>query len=709
MATLQNLRNAGPLLLIFVGLALLAFIAGDALRIFQSPQGAQSVGSVNGEEVSAAQFQQMHEEYSNVMQYVRGGAPLSESEHNQLKDQIWNEYLQNETVKKEAEKIGLTVTDAEIMALVSAGELPILQQTPFRNAAGKFDIDILNGFLANYDKNKNNYEYVQQMKPTYDYWRFIEKTIKNDLLVQKYQALISNSFISNPVVAENSFNASNTTYNAEIKVYPYTAINDSTIKLSDSDLKSAYEVEKKIYKEANQSYDIKYVNYTVVPSPEDYEALRNELSEKATALATENDYASIVRLADSEVAYSELAWTKNAYPEEVRLRLDSVEVNAVVGPIFNQSDNSYTVFKYLGKSTVADSILYRVLPVFAETPEATTTLCDSLLNVLKKGADFKEISAKYGQSNNDSLWLTSAMYDGAPVQNNDLTLLSAIINGKKGEYQVLTFDNNGGTFICQVINSKNPVTKYNAAVIKRTVEFSSETYNDAYNKFSQFVASCKTIEDLEKNAEEYGYHVSTQNRVYNHTHNIAQIEDTRKAIRWMFNEAEVGDVSPLYECGNNNNLLVIAVNGINEKGYTSMDKLGLIVRSKALRDKKADIIMKEIKGKNFDELSSIAAVKSDVAERISFVSPTFVKSISANEPAISAVVTKLQPNEVSAPIKGERGVYVIKLTSVNKGSREFNAATEQATLKSQGQRNATFFLGDLIEKANVEDNRYLYF
>lgn len=708
MATLQSLRDRGPLLLIFVGLALLAFIVGDALRLFQSPQGSQAVGSVNGEEVTATQFQQMFEEYSGVIQFARGNAPLSEAENNQLKDQVWNEYLQNEIIKKEAEKLGLTVTDAEILAVVTKGEYPLLQQTPFRNAEGKFDIDILNDFLSQYESNKNVPELVQQLKPAYDYWCFIEKSIKNELLAQKYQSLIASTFLSNPIAAENSFNASNTTYDIEIKAYPYSAIADSTIKISDSDRQKAYDTEKLIYKEPYQSRDIKYVSYTVTPSEQDHAALRSELSEQATLLTQESDYASIVRNAGSETNYSELAWTKSAYPEEVRLRLDSLEVNQVVGPIYNQSDNSYTVFKFLGKSTLPDSVQFRVLPVVTDSPEKIAALADSLLNVLKKGADFKELSAKYGQANNDSLWMTSAMYDGAAPQSDDAAYISAIISGKKGEYNTLTLSN-GATLIYQVIGSKNPVTKYNAAVIKRTVEFSNETYNEAYNKFSQYVATCKSIEDLEKNAEEYGFRVMTQNRVFNTTHNIAQISDTRKAIRWIFSEAEVGEVSPLYECGENNNFLVVALTGINEKGYTSMDKLSLIVNNRARADKKAERIIGELTGKSFDEIGNIAGVKSDVIERISFASPTYVKSISANETVISAAVTKLLPEEVSAPIKGDNGVYVIKLKTVNKGKREFNAESEQAVLKAQGLRNMNYFMSDLIENANIEDNRYLYF
>ena len=130
MATLQKLRNAGPLLLIFVGLALLAFVAGDALRIFQTPQGSQSVGSVNNEELSAVDFQQMYEEQSNVYKLVRNGNTLSEYELNRIKDEVWNTYIQYQVIKTEADKLGLTVTAAELIE-------PCREMPRYKRTAGK--------------------------------------------------------------------------------------------------------------------------------------------------------------------------------------------------------------------------------------------------------------------------------------------------------------------------------------------------------------------------------------------------------------------------------------------------------------------------------------------------------------------------------------------------------------------------------------------
>lgn len=709
MATLQKLRNAGPLLLIFVGLALLAFIAGDALRIFQTPQGSQSVGEVNGEEISAVEFQDLYERQSNIYKMLRGGSNFTETEQNQIKDEVWGNYLRGKIINKEAEKLGLTVTVAELKEAVQRGEDPIFQQIPiFNNEQGKFDFDNLNMFLAQYEENKNDAAFIQQYQPLYDTWRYMEETLMQNLLSQKYYALVSNSFISNPVVAENNYNTNSYTYDVEYRVYPYSAISDSTIKVSDSDLNKIYEQEKVLYPRYSESRDIKYVSFRVTPSAADRAALNNELKEYATQLQNgDTDYTSMSRLSMSDVPYSELAWAKDIYPEEVQVRLDSVAENQIVGPFYNQSDDSYTLFKYFGKKEIADSVLYRSLFVQAETPEKTAALADSLLGALNGGANFKEIAAKYGQENSDSMWLTSAMYEGGSVIGDNLSLVNTLLNAKKGEYTILSLENQNTKLICSVLDKKNNETKYNAFVIKRKSEFSSTTYEEAYNQFSQFVASCNTIEDFEKNAEEHNYRVQVRNDINSSAHNIANVPGTQNALRWLF-QAEKGNVSPLYECGNNDNLLVVALADINEKGYISKEKLGFIT-DKALNAKKAEKIMSIIKGKSYDELANVEGVKSDKASRISFVAPVYVTATSASEPALCAAVTKLQPGETSAPIKGEAGIYVIKLVAKNKKAGEFNAATEQATLKSQAQRASGRFLNDLFEKANVVDNRYLYF
>lgn len=709
MATLQKLRNTGPLLVIFVGLALFAFIAGDAWRLFQSHTTDQSVGSVNGEELSAMEFQKMYEEYTNIVKFVRGTTVLTEDEMNNIKDEVWSSYINEKLIKEEAEKAGVTVTSAELQAIVDAGVDPILQQTPFRGANGGFDKDLLNNFLAQYEENKDDVQFVEQYKQVYDYWKFIEKTLMHTTLANKLQALVQNSFIGDSIVAVSNYNANSNSYDIEVAAYPYSALQDADFTVSDSDIKKLYNEKKETFKQAYETRNIKYVTYRITPSSADRTQLNEELTEYADSLKAGNeDYATLVRLANSEVAYSEFPWQKSAYPEEVQVRLDSTATGSIVGPIFNQYDDSYTVFKLISKNTLPDSIQYRMLAINAETEEKAAALTDSLMKVLKGGANFKEVAKNYQQEGNDSIWITSAQYEGRPSNPNDAEILGKIIYGKKGGYSVIDIKNSPIKVIYQILDTKNPVEKYNVAVIKRKNEFSKDTYNASYNNFSQYVASCKTIADLEKNAEEYGFRVMTQNNIHTGTHKIANISDTRDALRWIFSAKEEA-LSPLYECGENDQLLVVALSDINEKGYTSIEDAKLSLNREALNNLKAEKILTEIKGKGFEDLKASANVKTCETKRISFSAPAYISATSSNEPAISAAVSKLNVGEESAPIVGKGGVYVIKLVKKDAKGGEFNKKAEEEKIKLQGIREAYQVLGDLIQKANIEDNRYLFF
>ena len=707
MATLQKLRSMGPLLVIFVGLALFAFIAGDAWRLFQSHTVDQNVGSVNGEKLSAMDFQKMYEEYTNAVKFARGTNALTEDEMNQVKDEVWSTYISNRVLSAEAEKAGLTVTATELQAIVDAGSDPLLAQTPFRNEKGIFDKDILNNFLTQYENNKENPEFLEQYKPVYDYWKFIEKTIMLNALTSKYQALVQNSFIGNPIVAKSNYEANSNTYDIEVVAYPYSAVKGDDCVATESEIEKLYNQKKENYKQPYESRSIKYASYRVTPSPADREELRAELNEFADSLKADNtDYASIVRLASSEVAYSDQPWQKSAFPEEVQARLDSVAVNSVVGPIYSQSDDSYTVFKLLSKSTLPDSVKYDMLVVSAENIEKTNALADSLLTALKGGANFAEISKKYNQENNEGMWFTSAQHEGMPIASN--SLIDKLVEGKKCGYEVISLDNSNSKAIVRITESKNPVEKYHAVVIKRANEFSKDTYNEAYNKFSQFVASCKDAAEMEEKADEFGFRVMTQNNIHTGTHKIANISGTRDALRWIFEAAE-GDISPLYECGENDYLLVAAVTAVNEKGYTPFENLRHMLGYEIANDKKADKIMAEIKGKTMEQIKGMENVKSCETKRISFSAPAYISATASNEPAISAIAGKLDVGQESAPIKGNNGVYVIKLVAKSAKGGEFNAKSEEDAIKAMGARDSYRMLGELIQNADVEDNRYRFF
>ena len=261
MATLQTIRSKGPLLVIVIGLALFAFIAGDAWRILQPHQGRQDVGEVNGQALSAQDYQQMVDEFSEVIKLTNGLNSLTEDQLTNIKDQVWNTYVTNQLIASEAEKLGLKVTDKELQAIIDEGTNPLLMQTPFRNPqTGRFDKDMLKKFLvdyANLNTTQMPAQYVEYYEKMNNFWNFIEKTLKQSVLAEKYQSLIAKSLISNPVAAEDAFNGRTAQSDLLLAGIPYASISDSTVTVSNDEIKKLYEERKELFKQPVETRDIK--------------------------------------------------------------------------------------------------------------------------------------------------------------------------------------------------------------------------------------------------------------------------------------------------------------------------------------------------------------------------------------------------------------------------------------------------------------------
>ena len=711
MATLQTIRSKGPLLVIVIGIALFAFIAGDAWKIFQPHQGRQDVGEINGETISAQDYQKLVDEYTEVIKLTNGLSSLNETQLASVKDQVWQSYVNNKLIAEQAEELGLTVTDAEIQSIIDEGTHPMLMNTPFRNPqTGAFDKDMLKKFLVDYSNLSSSQmpaQYVEYYQTMGNFWNFVEKTLRQSTLAEKYQNLISKSLISNPVAAEDAFKARTEQSDLLMAAVPYSAVNDSLVKVSDDEIKALYKERKEQFKQLAETRNIRFVDVQVLPSDADRKAVLDEVTEYSEQLNnTTADFGTFVRSTGSAVSYSDIPVNKSVLPSDVVARLDSIGMNEVFGPYYSQADDSYNAFKIIAKVNAPDSIQFRQIQVYADTEEKTKTLTDSIYDAIKGGASFEETAKVYGQTG-EATWVSASSWEGGQLNSENETFIKTLISQPVNEIAKLNIGQ--ANVILQVMNKKSMQEKYKVAVIKRNVEFSNDTYNEAYNKFSQFVAQSTTIDELEKNAEEYGYTVIPRTDFSSSEHYVGGVPSTKEVIRWIFGAKE-GEVSPLYECGNNDHIMVVALDRINPVGYRNINSVADMLRSEIRRDKKAELIMADMKAcTSIDQAKAIKNAVSDTVKHVTFSAPAYISMTRGSEPVIGAVASKTAVNATSAAVKGNAGVYMVQVLSKDNGSEKLDVKSEETTLTNMYARFATQFINDLYQKAEVVDNRYLYF
>ena len=711
MAALGKIRKRGVTLVIIIGLGLFAFIAEEAVRSCEATQNQQrqQIGEVLGNKVNVQDFQALVDEYQEVIKMTQGRDNFSEEELNQIKDQVWNSYINEQIINNECEKLGLTVTDEELQNIMKEGTNPLLTQSPFVNqTTGRFDVTMLTKFLSDYKKNAGNSQVAEQYDRIYKYWQFLEKQLRTQRLTEKYQSLIAGSLISNPISARKAYEGQNIENNIILASFPYSAINDNDVKVSDADLKAKYNELKETFKQTVESRDIKYVDFQVVASAADRQALMKTMTEAADKLESGANPAEVVRKAQSQFPYTGIAATKRAYPSDIAAKIDSMAVGQTTRPFESKSDNTLNVVKLISKAQAPDSIEYRQIQIGGATVEAAKKTADSVYNALKAGADFEALAKKYGQDGQKQ-WLTSAMYENSSTMDEESkNYLNSIQTLAVNDVKNLAFTS--GNIILQVTARKAMVDKYDVAVIKHTIDFSKQTYSDAYNKFSQYVSENKTLENLEKNAGKFGFQVQERKDLFNSEHNVANLRATREAMKWIF-DAKEGQVSPLYECGNNDHLLVVAMTKIHPVGYRDVDGVKDILKAEVLRDKKFDQIKERVSKVKSIADAKAAGAKVDSVNQITFSAPVFVQATGASEPALSGAVVAAAPGKFSATaVKGNGGAYMFQLLNkVERDGAKFDAKAQEKQLAQRAMQAAGRFMQELYQKANVVDNRYLFF
>ena len=717
MATLQKIRSKGKFLIGVVGLALFAFIAEEFVRslTYTQTESRQRVGEIYGEKINVQEFNSMVEEYTDVVKFTQGLTSLTDDQLSMMRDQVWQSLVNEKLIQHECEKLGITVTDAEMQDIISKGRNPMLAQTPFRTQQGTFDVNALKQFLNQYNEVMTNPELGSEIKEQYNqmnnYWKFIEKTIRQQTLAQKYQNLLGSLLVSNPVAAKANFDGRTNESEILMAALPFSSVADDKVTVEDSELKAKYDELKELFRSEQETRDIKYIDIKVTASDADKANLQKEMEGYAQALAEGADPAKTVREAASLVPYSALPVSAKSLPHDIAEQLDSLSVGSQVGPFVHEHDNTINIVRLLGKVSLPDSVEVRQIAAPGADMAAAELTADSIINALAAGANFDTIAKRYDQPATKT-WIVSNQYEGQAMDENNRKFISTITNAAVGTNNKIVLDGQG-VIIAQVTDRRNIITKYDVAVIKRAIDFSKETYGKAYNDFSSFLAGNAKAEDIEANAAQAGYNVQTRNNMSSTEHNVVGVRSTRDALRWIFNEdTKVGDVSPLYECGENDHLLVLMLTGVHKKGYLPWDdeQIRTFLTGEVQKDKKAALLLEKMAAaKSIADIAKIEGAVTDTIKHINFTNNAFISKVGASEPALSGSVSKAAKGDFKSGIKGKSAVYAYQVLDQKKNDVKYDQKQEERTLQQSISRALSGATNELYQKADIKDNRYIFF
>lgn len=723
MATLQKIRSKGALLLIVIGVAMFAFIAEELVRSISSTtnEGRTHIGEVNGKTINQSEFNQLVAEFTDVLK-MNGQIPEQESSEisQQVREQVWSQTVQQTIIEGECEKLGLAVTDQEIQETINKGTHPLLSQAApaiFKNQQGMFDVNNLKQFLSQREEMLNNPqmgpEQREQVERINNCWLFIEKQLKSALLIQKYQTLLANLVISNPIAAKANFEARINETDVVLAGLPYSTIKDEDIKVEDAEIKAKYEEMKELFKTNIETRDAKYIDVAIEASAADKKQLNDEMLGYEKMLKGDSiDAAAIVSQSASLVPYPVFAQSKANLPADVQSRIDSLGVGQQTPIYYNATDNSTNIVKLIAKTSVADSIEFRQIVAAGQDVKKARKSGDSIYNALVAGAPFDSIAKKYNQPATKQ-WLTGQMYEGTnTMDETNKKYINCLLNGAVGQYTKLEVD--GGTLIVQVTDKRNYTDKYNVAVVKRSVDFSSDTENKIFNEFSAYVAGHRSLDEL-INSKETKYVVKDASNIQSAAFNIGGVQNSREAVQWLYNDkTKVGDISELKTYGeNNDHILLVALTAIHEKGYRTLEDENVknFIKNEIIREKKAEKLIAQLNGKkSVNEVAKLQGAVVDTVSHVTFAAPVMLQKMMAQEFSLSGAISAAAQGKFVSGIKGNAGVYAFQVTKKYKTEEKYDEKKELAQLaQNYGSMVLQGKMNELQNNAEIEDNRYRFF
>ena len=660
MAVLETIRvKFGIVITVLIAVALLSFIIDPSTlqSVSSSMSSKYDVGEIDGKAISYVDFQADVDKFTAINEIVTGSSVQNEQTQLQIRNAAWQALVDKYLFTKNAKKAGLYVGEEEMIAILS-GELdsPVFAQNPvFCDENGNFSKEVLLDFI-----NYLNSDETGRLKI---YWDYLQESAKTQQFYSKYMSLFTQSNVKNPLMLVNDIAENNNTFDVEFVMIPYTYPRDTTVVVSDSEIKAYYNAHKKFYKQ-QASRDIEYVVFEVVPSTEDITAANEALIKVYDEFKTAENMKSFL-LANSDRQLD------NHWYKEGELNSISKVVNdyafgkdASVSEVLSDGNTFYAV-RVMETANVPEQVYVKFVPAASEN-------VDSLLNVA------------------EPQWIPQT-----PGYEDVMT-------AKKGS----TVTVNGLVF--QVLDTKDAVQRKRVAILEKNAVAGKETVNGYYAKANTLATkSAGKYENFQNALAEDGLYAHPVNKMLESANRLGAVENTKEVTRWAF-EAKPGQVSNIITV-NNNYFIVAALKNVHKEGYTPVEQVAAqisnILYNEKAGEKKAAEVAEKIAG-----LEDMAAVAEALDKTVSTKEGVAFTSLTSAglDPKFIGAASVAEDGKVCGPVVGNAGVYVYKVTGRDNGAffTEDDAKNRDAQMV---QYTTQMVVPVMAEDAEVKDNRARFF
>jgi peptidyl-prolyl cis-trans isomerase D len=644
---------------------MLAFILGDFLNSGSSffNKNRENVAEIAGQNVHYTEYEAAKEQLQEVYKIETGSSDINEDLSIQLRNQAWQMLLMNYTLGEQAAAIGMDVT-AEELSELCIGENPhqiIQQRRAFYDETGKFNRFALVNFLNSLAQDPENAEQAASLQQAKNYWMYWEKAVRLTRLQEKYTDLLGKMVTANNLDAKYAYEARQTSVDVQYVQQPYYAVADSLVKVTESDIKKLYNQKKELYKQT-PNRTIEYVSFPIVPSEDDYANVEKLMKSLENDFCTKADIAAIVN-SNSDVLYDGRDYSAETVPAEYKDFAFGKNAKKNACTELSFADDTYSIARIM---------------------DCGYSKADSVKLVLVANDENTE-DVELG-------W-----FKASDLQKN---IAEPAFNGKKGTSFTVASGMGEQTF--KIADKSKATPKVKLAILSRKVTASSKTYGALYNEAKQFIVANNNTEALQQAATEQGLAKTPVYALNENTDKVNDLKNSRAIVRWAF-EAKEGQVSDVFECGDV--FVVAALTEVNDGEYRPLAAVKAELANEVKNNKKAEYIINQLKDVNtLEAAAELLDVEVKTAEKVSLAS--YRLGAAGMEPAVIGAALALEANTVSAPVKGNNGVYMISVGEKTVAEGELNAEMEIQQANMRTSYSLPYQAVSLIEeKAEIVDNR----